>query len=178
MRRAHRGFSMIEVLVALLVVAVGALGMLALQGQAMRHSVDANLRSNAVMLAEELLELMRSNRDVLFDAAGQLNGESDYFKAENVAFPSQSANCASRNRGGGGAEVARADLHCWRERVERLLPVTPAVLARQFVVCRSGPAETCSSGAGSLVMIRVAWVDERSRLCNDSVCSYVLRAEP
>ncbi|SDI52699.1 type IV pilus assembly protein PilV [Pseudomonas delhiensis] len=176
MRAACAGAGLIEVLVALLVLTVGGLGMLALQSRAVQNTQEATLQGNAVMLAHDLLEMMRSNRDAVLDATGQLDGVSSYFKAERAAFPAIPTNCGTRERGSGGDEVAAADLGCWRGRIERLLPVTPGILTNDFAVCRSASDETCSD-AGSLVMIRVAWADERSKMCDGGVCSYVLRAE-
>ncbi|MBB1641111.1 type IV pilus modification protein PilV [Pseudomonas sp. UME83] len=176
MRAACAGVGLIEVLVALLVLTVGSLGMLALQSQAVQNTQAATLQGNAVMLAHDLLEMMRSNRDAVLDATGQLNGESKYFKAEKSAFPAIPDNCGTRQRGSGGDGVATADLGCWRGRIERLLPVTADLLTKEFAVCRSASGEACSD-AGSLVMIRVAWADKRSKMCDGGVCSYVLRAE-
>ena len=172
MRAACAGVGLIEVLVALLVLMVGGLGMLALQSRAVQNTQAAILQGNAVMLAHDLLEMMRSNRDAVLDATGQLNGESKYFKA----FPAIPDNCGTRQRGSGGDGVATADLGCWRGRIERLLPVTEDLLTKEFAVCRSASGEACSD-AGSLVMIRVAWADKRSKMCDGGVCSYVLRAE-
>lgn len=176
MRAACAGVGLIEVLVALLVLTVGGLGMLALQSRAVQNTQAAILQDNAVMLAHDLLETMRSNRDAVLDATGQLNGESKYFKAEKSAFPAIPKNCATRERGSGGEAIVAADLGCWRGRVERLLPVTADILTNRFVVCRSASGEACSD-TGSLVMIRVAWADKRSKMCDGGVCSYVLRAE-
>lgn len=177
MRRLDRGFSLVEVLVALLVVAIGALGMLALQGRAVQHMTEAHLRGNAVMLANELLELMRSNREAVLDASGGIDAGSAYFKAAGTGLPATPARCGERDRSAGGRAVAEADLGCWGDKVRRLLPVTETILNGRYLVCRSSDSELCSSGAGSVVMIRMAWVDERSGLCADGVCGYVLRAE-
>ena len=67
MRAACAGVGLIEVLVALLVLMVGGLGMLALQSRAVQNTQAAILQGNAVMLAHDLLEMMRSNRDAVLE---------------------------------------------------------------------------------------------------------------
>ncbi|HMM53798.1 MAG TPA: type IV pilus modification protein PilV [Candidatus Desulfobacillus sp.] len=47
------GFSMIEVLIALLIFAFGILGMVGLQASSIRYQTDAGYRSEASVIAEE-----------------------------------------------------------------------------------------------------------------------------
>lgn len=56
------GVSLIEVLVAVAVFSIGVLGLLALQGQALKHNHSAYLRSQATTLAYDIGERMRVNR--------------------------------------------------------------------------------------------------------------------
>ncbi len=64
-RRNAGGFSMIEVLIALVVLAFGLLGLALLQTMNLRYTKSANQRTQAVNLAGELLDMMRSNRSEL-----------------------------------------------------------------------------------------------------------------
>ena len=57
------GFTLIEVLVALLIVALGMLGNAMLQLQGMRNSNDAYLRSQISMIASEIADKVRANRE-------------------------------------------------------------------------------------------------------------------
>lgn len=61
-RTKDRGFSMIEVLVALLILAFGLLGFALLQTMNLRYSQSANHRTQATNLAYDLLDQMRANR--------------------------------------------------------------------------------------------------------------------
>ena len=56
------GFSLIEVLVAVLVLTLGLLGVAALQINAMKNNQSALQRSRATMLAYFMLDAMRANR--------------------------------------------------------------------------------------------------------------------
>lgn len=63
LRRAA-GFSLIEVLVAIVLLSFGLLGMVGLQAAALQNNREARLQSAAVDLARELAEMMRGNKDV------------------------------------------------------------------------------------------------------------------
>ena len=56
------GFSMIEVLVALLILALGLLGFALLQTMTLRYTQSAPLRTQATNLAYDVLDQMRANR--------------------------------------------------------------------------------------------------------------------
>ncbi|HEY5758076.1 MAG TPA: type IV pilus modification protein PilV [Steroidobacter sp.] len=68
LRRArHAGMTLIEVLVTLVIISVGLLGVAALQITTVRNNQDAYVRSQAAMLASDMLDRMRANRT---DTAG------------------------------------------------------------------------------------------------------------
>ncbi len=60
--RTARGFSLLEVLIAMLVMAFGLLGFALLQTMSVRFTQSANQRTKAVDLANDMLDQMRSNR--------------------------------------------------------------------------------------------------------------------
>ena len=60
-RRRTGGFSLIEVLVALVILALGLLGFALLQTLNLRYTQSANYRTQATNLAYDLLDQMRSN---------------------------------------------------------------------------------------------------------------------
>ncbi|MGO4222062.1 type IV pilus modification protein PilV [Lysobacter sp. TAF61] len=57
----HRGMSLIEVLIAVLLMAIGMLGVAALQATALRNSQSSLERSQAVMHGYAILDAMRAN---------------------------------------------------------------------------------------------------------------------
>lgn len=57
-RCKQSGFTLIEVLVAVLIFAFGILGLVGLQGTAIRFSTDAQQRAEATFLADQLLARM------------------------------------------------------------------------------------------------------------------------
>src|SRR5262245_8151399 len=61
MMRSCRGFSLMEVLVAMLVLAIGLLGLSSLQAQSMKFNHDAFVRSQATILAYDIMDKMRAD---------------------------------------------------------------------------------------------------------------------
>ena len=62
-RRAGRGFSLIEILVAVLIVSVGVLGVAGLQLISLRNNTSAMLRTQAFQSAYEIIDRLRANPD-------------------------------------------------------------------------------------------------------------------
>jgi len=62
-RRTQRGTTLIETLVALVVLSVGLLGIAALQMTSLRNNRGAHLRSQAQVLAYDIADRMRANRN-------------------------------------------------------------------------------------------------------------------
>lgn len=62
--RTQGGFSLIEVLIALVVLGVGLLGLGLLQTMNLRYTQSANQRTVATNMASELLDTIRTNRSV------------------------------------------------------------------------------------------------------------------
>lgn len=55
------GFSMIEVLVSIVILSVGLLGTAGLMGKSMRNTNTAYYRTQATVLADDILDRMRAN---------------------------------------------------------------------------------------------------------------------
>ena len=60
-RNAHRGFTLVEVLVGLVVLSVGILGVSKLMFASMKVNDDAAFRSRTTFAATTILEAMRAN---------------------------------------------------------------------------------------------------------------------
>ncbi|GAA3927893.1 type IV pilus modification protein PilV [Litoribacillus peritrichatus] len=71
------GFSMTEILITSLILAVGLLGLAAMQANALRGSLDSGQRGKAIWLTQELAERMRSNPDGI--------SQNDYITASDNA---------------------------------------------------------------------------------------------
>ncbi len=60
-RPNQQGFSLIEVLVAMLITVIGSLGMIALQLRAQQSQLESQQRSQGILLAEDMLNRLRAN---------------------------------------------------------------------------------------------------------------------
>jgi len=60
-RNINGGFSLMEVLIAMLILAVGLLGLAAMQARALKFGHDAYGRSQATMIAYDIMDKMRAN---------------------------------------------------------------------------------------------------------------------
>lgn len=61
LRHMQRGLSLIEVLVAIVILSLGILGMAGLQASSLRSGQSSLYRSQAALLAENMAERMRAN---------------------------------------------------------------------------------------------------------------------
>lgn len=99
-RKSQRGTTLVETLVALVVLSVGLLGIAALQMTSLRNNRGAHLRSQAQVLAYDIADRMRANRD-----AALANG----YVIPMAGTP-------------GGTGLVLIDLQDWKAALARILP--------------------------------------------------------
>ncbi len=109
--RRDSGFTLIEVLVALLVLSIGLLGVGKLMLFSSRSTDSAYLRSQATSLAYTILDAMRANRETAVE------GGYDIALTDTVSSAPSCASGASCS----GAELAQHDLADWKTRMAALL---------------------------------------------------------
>lgn len=90
--RRQQGFSLVEVLVAFLVLMIGILGVGLLEGTAKRGTFDALQRSLATTIADDVIERMRSNVEAV--RLGLYNGD---LGGGAVAVPAVDCGAAGAN---------------------------------------------------------------------------------
>jgi type IV pilus assembly protein PilV len=111
MRATSQGFSLIEVLIAMLILAVGILGAGAMQTVGMQVTQGASYRSQAVILASEMVDRMYSNRAVA----------ASYPVADTSAVVVAAApGCLIAAVGCSPADIATADISNWADRIKAL----------------------------------------------------------
>ncbi len=84
LKKSSKGFSLMEVLIAIIVIAIGILGYMALQLASINSNQDGLARSQAIFVSQELGSAIRSNRDYSFDT-GEFDkaNDSEYLKVDN-----------------------------------------------------------------------------------------------
>lgn len=107
LRDRQRGFTLIEVLITVLILAIGLLGLAGLQTTALRSNHSAYLRSQATVLVYDIVDRMRANRNAAL--AGQYN----------------------TGIGGGpsGSGMVAADLTAWKGNLQAMLPSGDGAIA-------------------------------------------------
>ena len=103
---------MIEVLIAMVIFAVGILGLVGLQARTIAAGQAALLRSQATMLTDDILDRMRANRPV-----AQANTYNTALASDSTAYSSTGT-------------VAQRDLNAWKLQIETLLPAGKGAVAR------------------------------------------------
>lgn len=73
MRTPQQGATLIEVLVAIIVLSIGLLGMAGLQAASVQSNYSAYYRSQATILASDIADRMRANRSVALSGTYDLN---------------------------------------------------------------------------------------------------------
>ena len=105
-RRGGLGFSMIELLVAVLIMGVGVLGVTGLQMVSLQNNRDALMRSDALEMASDILDRIRANPGggAIPGAAYGGVGFDDEPAAPNDCFAN---NCSE-------AQMAAFDIAVWQ----------------------------------------------------------------
>ena len=188
-KRKQLGFNFIEVMIGLVVASVGLLGMVALQTRAVSATQDLVNKNNAIMLAQELTNIMRANPSELFVNSvsesvpmnNTLRNTSVFFKAAGVGnfaespFGADGVSCPNNRMPETAVEVR----DCWLDKAFELLPGAQNIFANEFHVCRStSNGGGCTANAGSIIEIRLAWtVPLGTCVANSTVCSVTSRVQ-
>jgi len=141
------GMSLVEVLVALVVLSVGMLGIAVLFVQSVRSSRTAILRTQAVNLVSDMADRVRANAN-----AQQAYDTDEYGGAPSVR------SCAPDDESSDGInckvdELAEDDLARWQKAVQKTLPAFQDGPAKAEVHYIAPNAE----GQPEHYRIRVAW---------------------
>lgn len=81
-----KGFSLVEVLVALAVLSIGIMGLAGLQGMSVMSSNRAHLQTEAMLLAQEMMDRMGANLE---------EARKNSYSIAKEQFPSGSQDCAT-----------------------------------------------------------------------------------
>ncbi|WP_455208161.1 type IV pilus modification protein PilV [Kaarinaea lacus] len=88
MKKNTAGFTLIEVLIAVVILSIGLLGMAGIQLQGLRGTTSSTLRSDATIMANDIAERVHANLDGVSIAGAALNS---HYSAVNTT----GINCAA-----------------------------------------------------------------------------------
>lgn len=127
--RLNRGFSLIEVLIALVVLAIGLLGLATLQMTSLQFNSDAYLRSQATVMAYDIADRMRSNMTGVVAGNYTVAAETNANTAVSTyaACGASGGTCDCTGTGSCSvANMATYDLGTWYDRLDKTLPGSSA----------------------------------------------------
>ncbi len=147
-----KGFSMLEVLVALLVISVGLLGVATLQTKGQQFNYFSYVRTQSTYLAYDLMERMRTNLDAAVDGkyelalgGGSVTCPDDGKSPDDECEGSSNSDAAKCN----SDRLAQYDLANWLCLVQNTLP--------------EGSAEVEPSGSGYKIILEWSQGEERKK---------------
>ena len=145
------GFTLLEVLIALLVLSIGLLGLAALQTVGLRSNQMATMRTTAVQAAYDITDRMRANPDGLTEASQfYVIGTGDNAP---LLLDCDANACTSEQH-------AQFDLFQWRARIQNALPDG-----------LSSITQTVDAGTGLVThTITVFWNEERDPAATGTGC--------
>lgn len=110
----HAGFTLIEVLIAMLILTIGLLGLAALQATSLKNNQSAYYRSQATQLAYDIADRMRVNTSVSKQYL------SDTMMPEDAQ--DQSDYCLNVTATCTPEKMAQHDLFEWNATIQAILP--------------------------------------------------------
>ncbi len=136
-----KGFTIIEVLVAMVILSIGVLGLGVLQLTSVQNTQGGYLRSQATILAYDMIDSMRAN----IPAVASGDYRITFAQATPVAADCYGlgANCTTD-------QMATSDLSRWRTLLGNYLPAG------------SGQVTTLNIGFTTQVIVAVTWIDPYS----------------
>lgn len=131
-----QGFSLIEVLVTLLILAVGLLSIAALQFKGLQYSNDSYMRSSYNILAYDIMDRMRNNRAEI----------ASY--ATKYTIPATAPDACTEDT---TPPTAANDLKCWQAQLFDHLP------PGSEVEIKKGTAKSVSNASYDAYEITITW---------------------
>ncbi len=155
------GFSLVEVLVALFVLALGILGAAGMQATALRMRQESGLMSRAVELAGALADRMRANALQMHQSDGAnaylgVNYEAQDDNAPTLAGSACHVGAAACD----SAQLARFDVYDIEQELRASLPGGHIVVCRDSAPWDAGTGAlswACSGAATAPIIIKLGW---------------------
>ncbi len=156
--KKHSGFTLIEVLVAVVILAGGLLGLAALQATSLGNNTSAYYRSQATQLAYDMADRMRANSaDAKLATDGNVATVSAYLGAVPA---SGTTTCATS--GCSTADMARNDLFEWSGMLRLTLLSGTGIVCIDSTPGDGVPGAPACDNIGSRFVIKIGWDDDKS----------------
>lgn len=119
---AQSGFTLVEILVTVLILAVGSLGIASLQLAGLKYTSGSYARTQAVLLADNMANRIKSNRAFALDLNddGSFGATSPYVVPTFGATVAAATDCLTNTCT--NEQLADYDLDSWLSEIQRVLP--------------------------------------------------------
>lgn len=144
--RTQLGVGLVEVMVALVVLALGLLGMMSMQLTALQQSNQAYQRTQATLLANEMLDRIRANPDALskyFSATGTTNNNC-------LSWHSAASGCSAN-------QLAGDDIASWQTSLQQKLPGGKGRVCRSDQTDDAPGVPDCEAANANLPVVVYIW---------------------
>lgn len=147
LRAQHDGYTLIEVLVAVLILAIGLLGLAGLQLTSLKYNTDAYVRTQSTILAYDIIDRMRLNRAAVGTGAYDVPATTDAAAKISAYTGCKDSGCAcDKGTTCSASNLALNDLGKWYDRLGRELPMADQEAYRATI-----------SRNGNLVTVTLRW---------------------
>lgn len=146
MNRKSEGFSLIEVMIAILIMSLGLLGVASTLLVSLRSASSNYLKQQAVQYTYDITDRMRANAGVAHDPSSA-NPYITALSAPSATAPSPNCSATACN----AAQMAAYDIWQWKSLLQHNLPGGLG----QVQITPAGPAANLAR-----IMVTVDWSDE------------------
>jgi type IV pilus assembly protein PilV len=146
--RAQSGTTLIEVLISLLILAVGLLGMTGLQTVSLRNTQSAYMRTQASIASNDIVERIRAN---------QQGVESNSYDANAGAATAACNTIAGCTAG----QLAANDIAEWKAALAVDLPSGAGTVCADSSPEDGTPGTPACDGLGNLYAVKIWWDEDR-----------------
>jgi type IV pilus assembly protein PilV len=160
-RAQSAGFSLIEVMISILVLSFGMLGVASLLATSLSGSHTSSLRTQAIVLADDLADRMRANRATAVAAAP--NNYGGIAAADNSCRAVHYAHLHAAPVACTPAQLAADDLFDWQAQLTAALPQGTGVVCIDSTPDDGTAGATACDGVGNAYAIKEFWAEKPAR---------------
>jgi type IV pilus assembly protein PilV len=159
-----QGFTLLEVLISIVVIAFGLLGIAGLQAFALQNNQSAGQRMTTTMLANDIIERVWSS-----SADMRINYSTDRI----ADYRTINTSCLSPS-GCAPIELVANDLAEWQASLDSIKSPASGLPEGQGIICKDGSpddgvsanAPECDMSATAPFVVKIWWRDDRSAAAN------------
>jgi type IV pilus assembly protein PilV len=179
LQKHNNGFTLVEILITVLILSIGLLGLAGLQVNSMKSNHSSYLRTQATIMAYDIIDRMRANPTAV--TAGDYEAKGAYTVTTSstpytVNAPTATAGC-STTTGCTTTQMANTDINQWRVDLATQLP------GGVGIVCQDGtrdpvtdtgtdPATHGCDTPNGVYAIKIWWSDDRTGTLKRFITSY------